>query len=245
MSILESGPGSGDAGALDAVFLYMGILDAYEAVGIELIGPDVLDEHVLPRMVYFVQEFLPEIFSERSDSKELVQELRLFLNDFKEKVRTARERGSAEGLRKEDIWKLRAAIFGYESVFIKIVGESAIKNYVLVRISDILSAYLPERLMDPRVTLKEKLQGFADFLKEHGFVGYARASVGKEGVKIATNKCEYSRIHDSEAYRNLNVRFCPWGMIASAVVAAHEGREATLHSSIFTTRGSVTEIDTK
>ncbi|MHA2378227.1 MAG: hypothetical protein ACXADS_03050 [Candidatus Thorarchaeota archaeon] len=241
----ESSPEIGGAGALDAVFLYMGILDAYEAVGIELIGPDVLDEHVLPRMVYYLEEFLPEIFSGRSDSGELVQELRLFLEDFRERVNRARERGSAEGLTKEDIWKLRAAIFGYESVFIKIVGESAIKNYVLVRISDILSAYLPSSLMDPGVSLKDKLQGFADFLRAHGFVGYARASVGRSGVKIATNKCEYSRIHDSEAYRNLNVRFCPWGMIASAIVAAHEGKETTLQSSTFTTRGSVTEIDTK
>ncbi|UCH05609.1 MAG: hypothetical protein JSW05_05445, partial [Candidatus Thorarchaeota archaeon] len=160
MTTQEAGLGIGGAGALDAVFLYMGILDAYEAVGIELIGPDVLDEHVLPRMVYYVQEFLPEIFSERSEPSELVQELRDFLRDFKERVNKARERGSAEGLTKEDIWKLRAAIFGYESVFIKIVGESAIKNYVLVRISDILSAYLPPRLMDPNVNLKDKLQGF-------------------------------------------------------------------------------------
>ena len=54
---------SQDDQQLEAVFLYMGILDAYEAVGTELIGPNVLDEHVLPRMVYYVQEFLPEIFS--------------------------------------------------------------------------------------------------------------------------------------------------------------------------------------
>ena len=49
--------------SLEGAFLYMGILDAYEAVGAELIGPNVLEEHVIPRMVYYVREFLPEIFS--------------------------------------------------------------------------------------------------------------------------------------------------------------------------------------
>jgi len=77
------------AGALDAVFLYMGILDAYEAVGTELIGSNVLKEHVLPRMVYYVREFLPEIFSERSNADELVNELDRFLQDFKQKVNVA------------------------------------------------------------------------------------------------------------------------------------------------------------
>ncbi|MHA2065003.1 MAG: hypothetical protein ACXABY_11570 [Candidatus Thorarchaeota archaeon] len=233
------------AGALDAVFFYMGILDAYEAVGTELIGPNVLNEHVLPRMVYFVNEFLPEIFSEKGDSSELVAELGQFLQDFKARVTNAREKGTAEGLIKEDIWKLRAAIFGYESVFIQILGDAAIKNYVFIRIADILSAYLPDSLMDPTKSLLDKVQAFAGFLKEHGFVGYARAVVTKDGIKIAANKCEYAKIHDSEAYKNLNVRFCPWGMIASAIVAAHEGKEANLESSIFTTRGSVSEIKAK
>ncbi len=233
------------AGALDAVFFYMGILDAYEAVGTELIGPNVLDEHVLPRMVYYVKEFLPEIFSDRSDSTELVSELRVFLQDFKERVTNAREKGTAEGLIKEDIWKLRAAIFGYESVFIQILGDAAIKNYVFIRISDILSAYLPAAFTDPTMSLLEKVQAYARYLKEHGFVGYARAVVTKDGIKMAANKCEYARIHDSEAYRDLNVRFCPWGMIASAIVAAHEGKEANLESSVFTTKGSVSEVKTK
>jgi hypothetical protein len=210
--------GSG-AGALDAVFLYMGILDAYEAVGTELIGPNVLEEHVLPRMVYYVREFLPEIFSERSDADELVNELDQFLKYFSQKVDDARTQGSAHQLIMEDIWKLRAAIFGYESVFIKILGEAAIKNYMFTRVADILSAYLP--------------------------VKYARVSVGRDGITVATNKCEFSRIHDSDAYRSLHVRFCPWGMIASAIVAAHEGRETNLESSTFTISGSVSKIVSK
>ncbi|MFW9803759.1 MAG: hypothetical protein ACFFFC_13950 [Candidatus Thorarchaeota archaeon] len=233
------------AGALDAVFLYMGILDSYEAVGTELIGPNVLEEHVLPRMVYYVREFLPEIFSERSNANELVSELDRFLKDFKRKVDDARAQGSAHQLIMEDIWKLRAAIFGYESVFIKILGESAIKNYMFTRVADILSAYLPMELMDPNIPLQEKLQSYARFLKEHGFVKYARVSLGKDGITVATNKCEFSRIHDSDAYRSLHVRFCPWGMIASAIVAAHEGRETNLESSTFTISGSVSKIVSK
>lgn len=231
--------------ALDAVFLYMGILDAYEAVGTELIGPGVLNEHVLPRMVYYVKEFLPEVFSERQDADTLVGELREFIVEFKTKVDSARAKGHAENLSKEDIWKLRAAIFGYESVFIKILGEAAIRNYVFGRIADILSAYLPDRLMDPGISLEEKLQDYGNYLKEHKFVGYARTTIGKDGIIIATNKCEFARIHDSDAYRNLDVRFCPWGMIGSAIVAAHEQRATNLESSVFTTRGSVSKIGHK
>jgi hypothetical protein len=232
-------------GALDAVFLYMGILDAYEAVGTELIGSNVLKEHMLPRMVYYVREFLPEIFSERSNADELVNELNRFLQDFKQKVNDARAKSSTHQLSMEDIWKLRAAIFGYESVFIKILGEAAIKNYMFTRVADILSAYLPAELMDPSILLQEKLQSYARFLKEHGFVKYARVSVGRDGITVATNKCEFSRIHDSDAYRSLHVRFCPWGMIASAIVAAHEGRETNLESSTFTISGSVSKIVSK
>ena len=144
---------------LEAVFLYMGILDAYEAVGTELIGPNVLDEHVLPRMVYYVKEFLPEIFSEGPSSDTLVDELKVFLSDFHKKVDEAREIGSTKDLTMEEIWKLRAAIFGYESVFINILGDAAIKEYVFIRISDILAAYLPESLLDQKVTLATKLDG--------------------------------------------------------------------------------------
>ena len=145
----------------------------------------------------------------------------------------------------DEIWKLRAAIFGYETVFINILGESAIKDYVFVRIADILAAYLPENLLDPTVTLDSKLKGFAKYIAEHGFVNYARASADESKITVAANGCAFARIHDSDAYQNLNVRFCPWGMIGSAIVAAHEGKGSVLKSSVFTTRGSVSEIETK
>jgi hypothetical protein len=223
----------------------MGILDAYEAVGRELIGPDVLDVHVLPRMVFYVREFLPDIFSAESDSKELVSELKTFLQVFRNTVDAARESGSAKGLNIEDIWKLRAAIFGYESVFIKILGDAAIKNYVFIRIADILSAYLPRHLLDPKVSLPEKLKAYADYIRSNGFVKYARVSFQQGVISVAANKCAFARIHDSEAYRSLHVRFCPWGMIASAIVTAHENRETNLESSLFTTRGSISRIRPK
>ncbi|MBD3406081.1 MAG: hypothetical protein GF411_08155 [Candidatus Lokiarchaeota archaeon] len=231
--------------AMEAVFLYKGILDAYEAVGTELIGPDVLEDHVLPRMVYYVKEFLPEAFSEETDSDTLSSELKKFMENFKKKVDQAFDKGSVQDLTMEDIWKLRAAIFGYESVFIEILGEAAIKNYVFMRMSDILSAYLPERMLNPTAPLKEKLEAYVDFIKEHDFVGYARVKYDKNKVTIAANRCAFARIHDSEAYRNLDVRFCPWGMIASAIVTAHQGREALLSSSLFTTTGSVSDIAIK
>lgn len=231
---------------LDAVFLYMGILDAYEAVGTELIGPSVLDEHVLPRMVYYVREFLPEIFSDQSDPDSLVAELKDFLTDFKARVEQAQEKGSAAGLTMVDIWKLRAAIFGFESVFINILGDAAIKDYVFIRMSDILSSYLPDKLLDSSVSLDEKMTDYAEYIREHGFVKYSRVTTDSAGnVMVAANGCAFARIHDSEAYQNLNVRFCPWGMIGSAIVSAHEGRGAILKSSVFTTRGSVSEIETK
>ncbi len=230
---------------LEAVFLYMGILDAYEAVGTELIGPKVLDEHVLPRMVYYVHEFLPEIFTSTTTPDTLVQELKDFLSDFHKKVEIAQTSGSTSNLTMEEIWKLRAAIFGYESVFIDILGDAAIRDYVFIRISDILAAYLPEYLLDPTVSLSEKLDGYADYIQGHGFVKFARTNVDSEKITVATNGCAFSRIHDSDAYQNLHVRFCPWGMIGSAIVAAHEGKGTTLRSSLFTTRGSVSEIETK
>jgi hypothetical protein len=223
----------------------MGILDAYEAVGIELIGANVLDEHVLPRMVYYVKEFLPEIFSDRAESGELVSELKTFIVDFSSRVHAAQSESSGSNFTMEEIWKLRAAIFGYESVFIDILGEAAIKDYVFIRMSDILSAYLPSELMDPSIPLADKLIAYSEFIKKNGFVEYSRVKVGKDEITVAANKCAFAKIHDSEAYNNLNVRFCPWGMIASAIIAGHEGKETMLKSSTFTTRGSVSEIRVK
>jgi len=238
---MSSESSSQDVRQLEAVFLYMGILDAYEAVGTELIGPKVLDEHVLPRMIYYVQEFLPEIFSEKPSP----EELRVFLTYFHKKVEEAQDTGSTKDLTMEEIWKLRAAIFGYESVFIDILGDAAIKDYVFIRMSDILAAYLPESLLDPSVSLDEKLKGYSKYIQDHGFVRFAGAKIDGDKITVATNGCAFSRIHDSEAYQDLNVRFCPWGMIGSAIVSAHEGKGTSLKSSLFTTRGSVSEIETK
>jgi len=236
---------TGPQDARDAVFLYMGILDAYEAVGRELIGPDVLDVHVLPRMVYYVKEFLPEIFSEESNPDQLVTELRNFLQEFRRNVDRARQVGSAQNLSMEDIWKLRAAIFGFESVFIKILGDAAIKNYLFARIADILSSYLPQNLLDPRSPLEKKLTDYANYIRNNKFVKYARVTVGEDAITVVANKCAFAKIHDSDAYRSLHVRFCPWGMIASAIVAAHEGKETNLQSSTFTTRGSVSRLKSR
>jgi hypothetical protein len=196
-------------------------------------------------MVYYVREFLPELFSGEKDNEALVIELNEFLLDFRKRVDEAMSVGSAEGLTMEEIWKLRAAIFGYESVFIKILGETAIKNYVFKRMIDILSAYLPNTLLEPNISLEDKLQLYVEFISEHDFVKYARVTVKDNEIMIAANRCAFSRIHDSEAYQNLDVRFCPWGMIASAIVAGHKGQETMLESSVFTTQGSVSNIHTK
>ncbi|MFW9997243.1 MAG: hypothetical protein ACFFD4_34685 [Candidatus Odinarchaeota archaeon] len=230
---------------LEAVFFYMGILDAYEAVGVELIGPDVLEEHVIPRMVYYVKEFLPEIFSEKGDTEKLGDELKVFLTGFKEKVDRAREEKSAKQFTMEEIWELRAAIFGFESVFIDILGETAIKNYVFKRMADILSAYLPEAFTGENVPLKDKLEAYIKYIQEKNFVKYARVTVKGDTVTVVANKCEFAEIHDSDAYRNANTRFCPWGMIGSAILASHVGKESSIDSCVFTTKGSVTKISTR
>jgi hypothetical protein len=142
----------------------------------------------------------------------------------------------------EEIWKLRAAIFGYESVFIDILGEAAIKDYVFVRISDILASYLPGSMMDATISLERKLDAYTEYIRSNGFVEYARVKVSRKEITVAANKCAFARIHDSKAYTNLNVRFCPWGMIASAIVSGHRASETALKSCTFTTRGSVSKI---
>ncbi len=231
-----------DPSTLDAVFLYFGILEAYDAVASELIGSDVLDEHVLPRAVYYGKEFLPTIFTEEKEEDELVPELKQFFYSFKQKMEQAREEGTGEKFSMEEIWELRALIFAYESVFIEILGEVAIKNYVFKRIGDILGAYLPEIFISEDLSLKNKLEAYAKYLKANKFVGYARASIKDDQVQMAVNKCEFARIHDSEAYRNAYVRFCPWGMIASAIVSSHFGEETSIDDCLFTVKGSVSKV---
>ncbi|MFX1252763.1 MAG: hypothetical protein ACFFCZ_14245 [Promethearchaeota archaeon] len=230
---------------LDALFLYIGILDAYAAVGVELIGSDVLEDHVLPKSVYYVQEFLPEIFSDKAKSEQLVSELRTFMTDFSQRIDKARERGSAAGFTMTEIWEIRAIIFGYESVFIDILGEAAIKNYVFKRIADILSSYLPGAFVAEETSLDKKLEAYVDYIQNKKFVGYAQYRLLEDNrVEITANRCAFAKIHDSDAYRNQNTRFCPWGMIGSAIVTSHEGKETSIDSCLFTTKGSISKLST-
>ncbi len=235
---------------LDAVFIYGGILDAYEAVGTELIGENVVSDYVIPKMVYYVREFLPEVFSEIStDQDKLISELETWLNEFRGKIERAREIGTGRDFTMEEIWELRAAIFGYESVFIDILGETAIKNYVFKRIADIISAYLPDSFIyegdTTLTTLDAKLDSFITTIQSKKFVEFAKYKIKDENVIITANRCAFSKIHDSEAYRNANVRFCPWGMIGSAILASHRGKETNIKSCLFTTKGSVSTIISK
>jgi hypothetical protein len=237
---------------LDAVFIYGGILDAYDAVGIELIGENVVSDYVLPKMIYYVREFLPEIFTGdkmTSDPEQLVKEFKDWLDEFKLKIDRARELESGRDFTMEEIWQLRAAIFGYESVFIDILGEAAIKNYVFKRIADILSSYLPASFIyegDRQLTsLNSKLKAYIKYIKEKRFVSYANYKIQDNQVIVTANRCAFSKIHNSSAYRNANVRFCPWGMIGSAILTSHEGKETTISSCRFTTKGSVSTLISK
>lgn len=225
--------------AINAVYLYYGILEGYEVVGQELLGDDVVQNHVVPRMKYYVDNFLPFLFQEETD-KEIESSLVSFLDELKEKV----SNNQTEDITLNDIWELRAAIFGYESAFIELLGENVIKNYVLGRVSDILTIYLPDIFTSDQMTLSEKLQSFASYLKSKEYVKYANFSIsGNKKVRFNVNQCEFSRIHDSEAYKQGKVRFCPWGMIVQAIVNSHELDQFPLKGSIFTTRGTITKLE--
>ena len=76
-------------------------------------------------------------------------------------------------------------------------------------------------------------------------IEFAKYTIKGEAVQITANRCAFSKIHDSEAYRNANVRFCPWGMIGSAIWASHKGKETNIESCLFTTKGSVSKIVSK
>ncbi|MHA2233555.1 MAG: hypothetical protein ACXAB4_13820, partial [Candidatus Hodarchaeales archaeon] len=192
-------------------------------------------------------EFLPEIFSERDmDPESLTNELKLFLEQYRQKIHQARESGTAQKFfSMDEIWELRAAIFGYESAFIDILGEVAIKTYVFKRIADILSAYLPDSFIEEKMSLKEKLEAYVKYIRNKEFVSYANFKISKGLVTITANRCAFSKIHNSDAYRNANVRFCPWGMVGSAILTSHFGTETTIDSCLFTTKGSVNKIASK
>ena len=222
---------------LDAAQFYYGILEAYELVGQELIGPDVLDKQAIPRMIYYVQKFLPKQHQGKSD-QEMTSEMHEFLNNLKTKVSNQEK----FNLSLNEVWQLRAAIFGYESAFLEILGDNVIKKYVLNRIPEILAVYLPDVFASESTSLETKLDHFAKFLKKEKFVKYANFSVKGGKVKFNVNHCAFSGIHDSEAYRERNTRFCPWGMMALSIVNAHEQKEFPISGTKFATKGTITEL---
>jgi hypothetical protein len=228
----------------DAVLLYYGILEAYEDVGKELIGPDVVEKHIIRKMSYYIKNFIPDFTLPNSEG-ELEQALKNFLLETKEKIKLVVEKPDQIIFNNENVWELRAAIFGFESVFIELLGEHIIKEYVFSRIAEILSIYLPGSFTKEG-SLEDKLHVYTSYLTDHKLVKYSNFSIkelnGKKLVKVRANKCIFAQIHDSEAYMQAKVRFCPWGMIGSSIVTSHEGTNASIESCQFVTRGTITTI---
>ncbi|MHA2104939.1 MAG: hypothetical protein ACW981_16040 [Candidatus Hodarchaeales archaeon] len=228
----------------EAMFLYYGILEAYESVGLELIGNDVIEKHVIPKMSYYLKEFIPD-FEIPNTKGELEEELLNFLKESKEKITRASKNQDDISFTNENVWELRAAIFGFESVFIEILGEHVIKEYVFSRIADVLSIYLPDSFSKSG-TLDDKFSAYTKYISQHELVKFSNFSItdkkGTKQVKVRANKCIFAKIHDSDAYLDAKVRFCPWGMIGSAILANHEGKETTIRSCQFTTRGTISDI---
>lgn len=228
----------------EAFVLYYGILEAYEAVGLELVGDDIVEKYVVPKMAYYLKNFVPHFLgnSPEEKSNEFLHEL---LSRLKEKLELAQ---SSESTRFDlsEVWELRAAIFGYESVFIEVLGESVIKNYVFTKISDYLADYLPEVFSLTNMTLEQKFENYIRYLKDSELVQFAEYSLSKVEesfqVQVRTNKCIFARIHDSEAYNDSKVRFCPWGMIGASIIARHEGLETNITKCQFATRGTISDI---
>ena len=230
--------------AFDAVLLYHGILEAYESVGKELIGPDVVEKHIIKKMSYYIKNFIPD-FSLPNSEGDLEKNLLDFLLKTKEKLKLALEKPNEVIFTIENVWELRAAIFGFESAFIEVLGEYVIRDYVFSRIAEILSIYLPNSFVKES-SLEQKLHFYADYLSAHRLVKFSNYAIKSENgrilVKFRANKCIFAQIHDSEAYSNAKVRFCPWGMIGSAIVTNHEGKNATIQSCQFVTRGTLSTI---
>ncbi len=231
--------------ATDAVFLYYGILEAYEDVGKELIGPDVIEKHIIKKMVYYINNFIPG-FTLPNTTEELEQSLLKFLSETKEKVTLAFENPDKVIFTNENVWELRAAIFGFESAFIEVLGEHVIRDYVFLRVAEILSVYLPNSFTKEN-NLEDKIKAYANYLTTNELVKFSDYSIeeikGKLITKFSANKCIFARIHDSEAYMQAKVRFCPWGMIASSIVTSHLGKNTTIKECQFVTRGTITTIN--
>ena len=233
------------ANSNDAVLLYHGILEAYEDVGKELIGPDVVEKHIVKKMSYYIKNFIPD-YSLPDSEGELEQDLLIFLAKTKEKVKMALEKPDQVLFTNENVWELRAAIFGFESAFIEILGEHVIRDYVFSRIAEILSIYLPNTFIK-NANLEDKLKSYTNYLTSRELVKFSNFTLEEEAnrnktVKISANKCIFAQIHDSEAYSNSKVRFCPWGMIGSSIVTQHEGKSSTIKSCQFVTRGTISKV---
>ena len=232
------------ANSNDAMLLYHGILEAYEDVGKELIGPDVVEKYIIKKMTYYIKNFIPEFTLPRSEG-ELEKNLLEFLKKTKEKVKIALENPNKVIFDNENVWELRAAIFGFESAFIEILGEHVIRDYVFSRIAEILSVYLPNSFIK-NASLEKKLQSYADYLTSNELVKFSNFSIEHEEkgskVKFRANKCIFAKIHDSEAYSNSEVRFCPWGMIGSAITTQHFGKNSQIKNCQFVTRGTISTI---
>ena len=94
--------------------------------------------------------------------------------------------------------------------------------------------------------MEEKLNSYSSYLTEHKLVKHAGTDIkfvnNKPDVQVRANKCIFSAIHDSEAYQNAEVRFCPWGMIGSAIVNMDQKKNTNIKSCQFVTRGTISRI---
>ncbi|MCY3412436.1 MAG: hypothetical protein INQ03_12435 [Candidatus Heimdallarchaeota archaeon] len=227
-----------DESYLDAVYFYYGILESYEVVGQELIGESVLEDHVVPRMTYYVKNFLPKLYNKISEN-EIKTDVISFLTQLKDRI----EVHDTNKIPKQDIWLLRAAIFGYESSFLEILGENVIKQYVLKRIPEILAVYLPEVFTGRDKSLEEKLQQFAEYIKIQNFAKITNFELNNGKIIFSVNKCAFADIHSSDAYLEKKTRFCPWGMMVLAIVNDHQEKEFPIQGTTFVTRGTITELE--
>ncbi len=221
----------------EAVQLYYAIFEAYLDVGTELIGENVIEEQIVPRMKYYIDAFLPEMGL-------TTDEATLFLLDFKDFLEKAIF-DDTETITYEDVWKLRAIIFGFENAFLEILGEGAVKKYVLSKIGDYLVSYLPEIFASQGLSLQEKLDVYLDFLKKNKFIKAGKVKEKQGQIQFSSNHCIFAAIHDSVAYRDGKTRFCPWGMIATAIAFNHFQINTSRLETTFTYRGSITNINLK
>lgn len=224
-----------DEVSTEAIQLYYAIFEAYLDVGVELLGESVLEDQIVPRMKFYLESFVPE--ADLSDD-DLVE----FVNTFKENVEEAIFEGTVR-LTFEDAWKLRAIIFGFENAFLEILGENAVRKYVFPKVAEYLIPYLPDILTKPNVDLKNKLRQFLDYLKTHKFIRAGKIKLKKDGFQFSANHCIFAGIHDSPAYKDGKTRFCPWGMIATAIAAHHQKTIAKNVETKFTYRGSITYLE--